>query len=191
MVEGSVPDVEPDRSDVAIAGGSHSAPLSPAPELPAPSPKSRRKKRIRVFGALKSLWIPLVIVAVVVGGGFAVKRLHGIFGSAKTVAYSDTRNDDAQPVNPKHMRYEIFGPPGTVAQISYFDKNGNPHHEDGVTLPWSLEFPIIGAAGIGSLAAQGDSDNLGCRILIDGVVKSEKVASHEVSTFVSCVLKAA
>ena len=43
---------------------------------------------------------------------------------------------------------------------------------------------------IGSIAAQGNSDSIGCRILVDGVVKDEKV-THEVSAFTSCLLKAA
>ena len=63
-------------------------------------------------------------------------------------------------------------------------------HQD-VTLPWSLQFPISVAAGIGSLAAQGDSDTIGCRILVDDVVKADNTTTHEVSSFVSCLLKAA
>ena len=88
------------------------------------------------------------------------------------------------------MRYEVFGPPGTVAVISYFDVNGDPQHVDGVPLPWTLEFAITAATGIGSIAAQGDSDTIGCRILVGGKVKSEKI-THEVSAFVSCMLKSA
>ena len=191
MVEGSVPAVEPDRPDVANAEGSAAVHASPSAVASGRSRMSRRNRGIGVFRALKRLWIPLVIVAVLAGGGFAVSRLHGVFGSDRTISYSDTRNDDTQSFNPKHMRYEIFGPPGTIAQISYFGANGDPTHEDEVQLPWSLEFPISGAADIGSVAAQGDSDSIGCRILVDGVVKSEKVATHDVSTFASCQLKAA
>ncbi len=118
-----------------------------------------------------------------------MSRLHGIFGSEKRPSYGDTRIDTT-PSNPKHLRYEVFGPPGTVAEISYFGDNGDPQHVSGASLPWSLEFPITGAASIGSIAAQGDSDSIGCRILVDGVVKAEKV-THEVSAFTSCLLKAA
>ena len=38
--------------------------------------------------------------------------------------------------------------------------------------------------------AQGDSDSIGCRILVDGVVKAEKI-THEVNAFTFCLLKAA
>jgi hypothetical protein len=142
-----------------------------------------------IFRALRRLWIPLVVLAVIGAGGLTVSRLHGIFGSEKRPLYADTRTDDAKPSNPKHLRYEIFGPPGTVADISYFGENGDPQHIEGVSLPWSLEFAIT-AVSIGSIAAQGDSDSIGCRILVDGVVKSEKV-THEASAFTSCLLKAA
>ena len=141
--------------------------------------------------ALRRLWIPLVILAVLVAGGVTVSRLHGVFGSEKDLSYSDTKKDDTKSASTQHMRYEVFGPPGTTAVISYFGADTNPQHADGVSLPWSLEFPINGATAIGSVAAQGDSDNIGCRILIDGAVKAEKVAYHEVSSFVSCMLKAA
>ncbi|MCK0173971.1 MULTISPECIES: MmpS family transport accessory protein [Mycobacteriaceae] len=140
---------------------------------------------------MRRLWIPLVVVIVVAAGGFTVSRLHGVFGSDTSLAYGDTATEDTRPVNPKILRYEIFGPPGTVAQISFFNGNGDPEFLQEVALPWSLEFPITGAAGVGSVAAQGDSESLGCRILVDGEIKDEKIATHEVSTFTSCMLRAA
>ncbi|BBZ39195.1 hypothetical protein MCNS_22580 [Mycobacterium conspicuum] len=141
-----------------------------------------------IFRVLKRLWIPLVVLAVVAVGGLTVSRLHGLFGSEKGISYGDTRVDN-KPYNPQHLRYEVFGPPGTVALISYYDENGTPQHVEGANLPWAMEFPVTGAMGLGSVAAQGDTDSIGCRILMDGVVKSEKI-THEVSAFTSCMLKA-
>ncbi|WP_431240800.1 MmpS family transport accessory protein [Mycolicibacterium aichiense] len=143
-----------------------------------------------IFGLAGRLWIPLVVLIVVCAGGFTVSRLHGIFGNEKAVTYGDTRVEDAKPFNPKQMRYEVFGPPGTVAQISFFNGDGSPEYIEAASLPWTLTFPIVGAAGVGSVAAQGDSDSIGCRISIDGVVKSEKT-SNQVNAFTSCMLKAA
>ncbi len=143
-----------------------------------------------IFRVLKRVWIPLVVLVVIGAGGFTVSRLHGIFGSENRLPYADSRVADTKPFNPKHLRYEIFGPPGTVADISYFGDKGDPEHADGVSLPWSLEFPITTAAGIGSIAAQGNNDSIGCRILVDGVVKDEKI-THEVSAFAACLLKSA
>lgn len=136
------------------------------------------------------MWIPLVVLVVIGAGGLTVSQLRGIFGSEKSVSYGDTRTDAARPFNPKHLTYEIFGAPGTVAHISYFDGNGEPQFIEWVSLPWSLDFPITAAASLGSIAAQGDSDSIGCRILVDGSVKAEKITRHEASSFVSCILKA-
>ena len=205
VVEGGLPNVEPAQSPVSTASTREtSQPSRRWPQFlkwtrrrsPAAiadgQPRARRRNLgSPIFGLLKRLWIPLVVLAVINAGGFAVSRLHGIFGSDRSIAYGDTRNDAAKPFNPKHLRYEIFGSPGTVAQISYFDGNGDPKFIDGVSLPWSLEFPISTAASVGSIAAQGDRDSIGCRILVDGVVKSEKLTEHEASSFASCILKAA
>ena len=135
------------------------------------------------------LWIPLVILLVIGAGAVTVSRLHGIFGSEKRQSYADTRVNDAKPFNPKHLRYEVFGPPGTVASISYFDVNGDPQHIKGVHLPWSLEFAITRETAGGSIVAQGDSDSISCRIVSDGVVKAEKT-TREVHAFTFCLLKA-
>ncbi|ORV42373.1 MmpS family protein [Mycobacterium conspicuum] len=139
---------------------------------------------------MKRVWIPLVLLVVICAGGFTVARLHGAFGSEKHVSYADTGKDDAKPFNPKHLTYEVFGPPGTVADISYFDDNGDPQFLRGVPLPWSLEFAVTGATGAGNVAAQGDTDSIGCRILIDGVVKAEKT-QQDVHAYTFCMLKAA
>lgn len=63
---------------------------------------------------MRRLWIPLVILVVVGAGGLTVARLHGIFGSEKLLSYGDTKVE-AKPFNPKHLRYEIFGPRGPSA----------------------------------------------------------------------------
>jgi hypothetical protein len=137
---------------------------------------------------LKRLWIPLLAVIVVAAGGFAVSRLHGIFGSEQRPSYADTKAADSKPFDPKQMVYEVFGPPGTVANISYFDQDTEPQYITDVSLPWRLQFDIGDATAMGSLMAQGDSDNLGCRITVDGEVKAEKI-SDNVNAFTSCLLK--
>jgi hypothetical protein len=194
VIDGSLPDVEQTQGDVADWPRDDTA-EQPADQPPPPpqangSARKGRRNRGSVFKSLGRLWIPLVVIAVLAAGGLTVYRLHGIFGSEKSLSYGDTKNDKGKPYNPKKMKYEIFGPPGTTAQISYFDEEGNPVHTD-ATLPWSVEFPISAAAGIGSIAAQADSDTIGCRISVDGVVKDEKTTTHEVSSFISCLLKAA
>ena len=119
-----------------------------------------------------------------------MSRLHGVFGSEKSPLYADTRINDTKPFNPKHMAYEVFGPPGTVANISYFDVNAVPQHVAKARLPWSVNFAIIEASAVESIVAQGDSASIGCRITVDSEVKAEKI-THEVSAFTFCQLAAA
>ena len=147
-------------------------------------------KGIAIIRVLQRSWIPLVIVLVVVLGGFTVWRIHGIFGSDKRPSYADSQTDNSKPFNPKRLTYEVFGPPGTVADISYFDVNADPRRVDGAQLPWSMNFTTTSPAVMGNIVAQGDSNTIGCRIVVDGVVKAEKI-SHEVNAFTYCVLKGA
>jgi Mycobacterium membrane protein len=189
------------RSDVAADGQDVSQRCGRRPTLlrrsgqPSPAPQAGDGSRkshwgFATFGVLRRLWVPLVILVVIAAGGLTVSRLHGIFGSEKRPSYADTKINDAKPYDPKHLTYEVFGPPGTVADISYFDVNGDPQRLDGARLPWSLQFAFTQAAVVGSIVAQGDSDSIGCRIVVDGEVKAEKI-THEVSAFTFCLLKAA
>jgi Mycobacterium membrane protein len=195
MVEPGVRYVEEVPFDGAAAGRGDAV-VRPASQ-PSPEPaardgsgRNRRNRRFTISRVLKRLWMPLVVLVVIAAGGFTVSRLHGVFGSEKRVSYADTRVDDSRPFDPKHLKYEVFGPPGTVADISYFDANGDLQFVQGASLPWSVEFPITAATAGGNVAAQGDSDSLGCRITVDGVVKTEKTA-NEVHAFAFCLLKAA
>jgi MmpS family membrane protein len=150
----------------------------------------RERRRGAISGVLRKLWIPLVILAVIVGGGLTVSRLHGVFGSEKRPSYADSKVNDPTPVDPKELTYEVFGAPGTVANISYFDVNGDPQLVQSATLPWTLKLTTNALAVVGNVVAQGDSDTIGCRIVVNGVVKAEKV-THQASALAYCLLKAA
>ena len=149
----------------------------------------KRAEGFAILGVLKRLWIPLVILVVIGVGALTVARLHGIFGSEKRPSYADSKIDEGRPFDPKQLSYEVFGPSGTVADISYLDVNTDPQHVDGARLPWSLKITTTSLSVVGNVIAQGDSDSIGCRIVVDGVVKAERI-THGVSAFTSCVLKA-
>jgi hypothetical protein len=147
-------------------------------------------KGIPIFRILSRFWIPMVVLAVAVVGGFLVYRVHGYFGSQKRESYADSNLESAKPFNPKRITYEVFGPAGTVADISYFDVNSDPQRVDGAQLPWSLHISTTKPAVMGNLVAQGDSDSIGCRITVDDEVKAERV-SNEVNAYTFCVVKSA
>ena len=143
-----------------------------------------------IIKLLSRTWIPLVVLAVIVVGAFVVYRVDGYFGSTKRESYADSNLENPKPFNPKRISYEVFGPAGAVADISYFDVNGDPQRVDGAQLPWSLHLTTTKAAVMGNLVAQGDSDTLGCRITVDGEVKAERI-SHEVHAYTFCLVKSA
>ncbi|WP_353359785.1 MmpS family transport accessory protein [Mycobacterium sp.] len=119
-------------------------------------------------------WMLLVAVVVVAVAGFFVYRLHGIFGSHHNTSAASAISNDITPFNPKHVILEVFGAPGTVATINYLDVNAQPQRVDDATLPWSYDITTTQPAVFANVMAQGDSDSIGCRITIDGVVKDER-----------------
>lgn len=136
------------------------------------------------------MWIPLLIVVVIVAGGFTVSRLRTVFGNEDRPTYADTETQEQEPYDPKKLVYEVFGPSGTVANISFFDPDADPQYVEGASLPWSSTYELSGAAIVGNLVAQGTGGSIGCRITVDGEVKAERT-SEGVNAFTFCILKAA
>lgn len=148
-------------------------------------------KRISFTSGVRRWWIVLVVAVVVAVAGFCVNRLHGVFGSHNNTAAGGGLSDQTEPFNPKHITLEVFGDSGAVATINYVDINVQPRQVLNAVLPWSLTMVTTQPGAFSNLVAQGNSDSLGCRILVDGVVKDEKITHHEASAFASCVLKSA
>lgn len=129
-------------------------------------------RAIPVAGVLKRLWIPLVLVVVFAVSGLIVVRLHKIFGSQNLNAAAGAGIQIVQ-FNPKILVYDVFGPAGTTAKIDYFDADANTH-EVNAALPWSITISTTLPAVSGNIIAQGDRDEIGCRITVDGVVRDER-----------------
>jgi len=121
----------------------------------------------------------MLVVAVVVlaVAGFTVYRLHSIFASHDVTSTPSGAVNDIVPFNPKHVVMEVFGPPGTVATITYLDVNAQPQRADAVTLPWAYDTTTTQPAVFVNVQAQGDSDSIGCRIKIDDVIKDERTVN--------------
>jgi hypothetical protein len=130
----------------------------------------------------------LVAIAVVVVAGFAVYRLHGIFASHDVTSTPSGTENDIVPFNPKHVVMEVFGPPGTVATITYLDVNAQPQRVDAVALPWAYDTTTTQPAVFVNVSAQGNSNSIGCRIKIDNVVKDER-SVNTLNAFTYCLDK--
>jgi hypothetical protein len=150
--------------------------------------KGSRMQRVSISRRLSRRWMLLVAVAVVAMAGFAVYRLHGIFASHDVTSTPSGAENDIVPFNPKHVVMQVFGPPGTVATITYLDVNAQPQRVDAATLPWAYDTTTTQPAVFVNVSAQGDSDSIGCRIKIDDAVKDERTV-NTVNAFTYCLDK--
>jgi hypothetical protein len=137
----------------------------------------------------KRWWIPLVLLVVLTVSGFGVIRLHRIFGSQDLNANAGAGIQIVQ-FNPKVVTYEIFGPTGTTASINYWDAEANTHQVNGAPLPWSYTIRTTLPSVSANIMAQGNGDQIGCRITVDGVIREEHNADGlNAQTF--CLVKSA
>lgn len=147
-------------------------------------------KSISIGHVFKRTWIVLVIAIVVAVAGFSVFRLRSYFGVHDQGQLVGGISDDIKPFNPKHVVYEVFGPPGTVANINYLDINAQPQRVDSKPLPWSLSVTTTLASVSVNVVAQGDTDHIGCRITVNDVVKDER-SINGVNAQTFCLVKSA
>ncbi|MUL85381.1 MULTISPECIES: MmpS family transport accessory protein [unclassified Mycolicibacterium] len=145
-------------------------------------------QRFSIRRRLSQRWMLLVAVVVVAAAGLVVYRLHGIFASHDVTSTPSGSANDIVPFNPKHVVMEVFGPPGTVATITYLDVNAQPQRADGVTLPWAYDTTTTQPAVFVNVSAQGNSDSIGCRIKIDDVVKDER-SVNTLNAYIYCLDK--
>ena len=97
--------------------------------------------------------------------------------------------DDIKPFNPKHVVYKVYGS-GTTANINYLDINAQPRRIDNVPLPWTLSVTTTLPSVSINVVAQTDGDQIGCRIIVNDVVKDERsITGVNAETF--CIVKSA
>lgn len=132
----------------------------------------------------------MVLVAVVVIGaaGFAIYRLHGVFGSHGNDSAANGISNQIVPFNPKQVVLEVFGAPGAVATINYLDVHAQPQQVVNAPLPWSFTITTTEPAVLGNVVAQGDGNTLGCRITVNGEVKDERTVTTP-SAYTFCLDK--
>ncbi|MDT5222496.1 MAG: hypothetical protein QOF15_4601 [Mycobacterium sp.] len=130
----------------------------------------------------------LVAVVVVTISGFAIYRLHGIFGSHGNTSANSGLSNQIVPFNPKSVVLEVFGTPGAVATINYLDVNAQPQQVKNAPLPWSYTITTTEPAVLGNVVAQGNGDTLGCRITVNGEVKDERTV-NKVDAYTFCLDK--
>jgi Mycobacterium membrane protein len=145
-------------------------------------------KGISIASLVKRGWMVLVAVVVVAVAGFAIYRFHGIFGSHSNVSANRGLANEIVPFNPKQVVLEVFGAPGAVATINYLDVNAVPQQVKNAPLPWTFTITTTEPAVVGNVVAQGDGDTIGCRIIVNGEVKDERIVNTP-SAYTFCLDK--
>ena len=138
---------------------------------------------------VRNAWLPLLIVAVVVVGGFTVARVKSFFGANDTGVMTSPRLDDSKPFKPKVVKYEVFGSAST-ANVNYLDLSADPKRVDNAPLPWTLILSTTAPSVFPNISAQSNGESLGCRITIDNEVKDEKI-TNGVHALTFCLVKSA
>jgi hypothetical protein len=144
---------------------------------------------VPISKVVRNAWLPLLIVAVVVVGGFAVGRVKSFFGAENAATVTSARVDDSKPFKPKVVKYEIFGS-ANHANVNYLDLSAEPQRVDAAPLPWTLVLRTTAPSVFPNIVAQSDGDYLGCRITVDDEIKDEKINTG-VHTQTFCLVKSA
>jgi len=138
---------------------------------------------------LARLWIPLTLVVVLAVSSLVVTRIHKLFGAGDLNANAGAGIEIVQ-FNPKVVIYEVSGPPGSTANINYWDADANTHQVNGAPLPWSVTVTTTLPSVSANIMAQADADQIGCTITIDGVVREQRNADG-VNAQTFCLVKSA
>ncbi|MGV0676575.1 MmpS family transport accessory protein [Mycolicibacterium fortuitum] len=152
--------------------------------------KSPSRKQFSISGLATKFWIPLIIIVVVVVGGFTVMRVRTFFGAGDGSGFSSAKVDDTKPFDPKVVVYEIYGEPGATADVNYLDLDAQPQRIDGVSLPWTLRLESTAPSVFPNIVAQGDGSTISCRITVDDELKDERT-SNGVNAQTFCLVKSA
>jgi hypothetical protein len=135
------------------------------------------------------LWIWVLLIVVGLVSFLVVLRLHKVFGSQDLNANAGAGIQIVQ-FNPKVVKYEVDGPPGSTANINYWDADANTHQVNGVPLPWSYTISTTLPAVSANIMAQTDAGHIGCRITVDGVLREhQSMDGHNAQTY--CLVKSA
>ncbi|MDT5206827.1 MAG: hypothetical protein QOD34_3463 [Mycobacterium sp.] len=142
-----------------------------------------------IKGVLRHAWIPLLLIVVLSVSALVVTRLHKVFASQDLNANSGAGIKIVQ-FNPKVVKYEIYGAPGTTANINYWDADANTHQINDAPLPWTFTLSTTLPTVSANIMAQTDGGYIGCRITVDGELREHQSSDgHNAQTF--CLVKSA
>jgi hypothetical protein len=127
---------------------------------------------------VERLWLPSLVVVVAVLAGFIIDSAHGIFGSQDRTRSPGNKFSIAQ-FNPKRIEYDIFGDLAGWGRVSYWDVNSHAIAVDLAALPWTHTEVTVLTTATADITAQVAGGHIGCRITVDGQMRSEHTATGE------------
>ncbi|MDH6245814.1 MmpS family transport accessory protein [Mycobacterium sp. OTB74] len=139
---------------------------------------------------LKKIWIPVVVVVAIALGGVAVVQLRDAFGSEVIFTATGGTAKPLAPTYVKRVTYEIYGPGDTAGSVSYLNQNAQPEQASFTRLPWTYTITTTVSAVLANVVAQGNSNNIGCRITVNDQVRDQQAATGRHAQ-TSCLVKAA
>ncbi|NKZ12749.1 hypothetical protein HGA11_17395 [Mycolicibacterium septicum DSM 44393] len=155
---------------------------------PASGRGVRATRRPRGGTFLQKGWLPLVTVVALGVGSVAVWKVHQMSepGPVPSVLTAQA----PEQFTPKRLTYELFGTVGNGGMLSYVDINGHPHKVDITELPWTHTETTTLTVVSGSISAQVAGGDVGCRMLVNDVVRDEQSSTHAEAD-VTCRVKSA
>lgn len=145
-------------------------------------PRSPRRR------VLARIWLPLVAVIAVSVGGLGMWKVHQLSAPGPVLTVNPPQAPEQ--FNAKRLTYEVFGSVGEGALISYLDIDGHPHTADLDVLPWTHDETTMLTVVSGSISVQVRGDYVGCRILVDDVVRDEHTNARP-NADITCRVKSA
>ena len=145
-------------------------------------------QRSVVRTVLAKVWLPLAAVVVLGVGAVGMFKVHQSSEPPPVLAVNGPQAPEE--FTPKSLTYELFGSIGDGGMLDYIDIDGHPHRVDLTSLPWSHTESTTLTVVSGSISAQVHGGQVGCRMLVDGVVRDEQSATHQ-DADVTCRVKSA
>jgi hypothetical protein len=132
--------------------------------------------------------MPLVTVVALALGSVAMWKVHQFSNPPPVI----TVNQPAAPpeFSIKRLTYELSGSVGDGGMLVWVDVDGHPHQVDLTALPWSHTEETTLTVVSGSISAQVHGGQVGCRLLVNGVVRAEQSDTDQ-DAHVFCLVKSA
>jgi hypothetical protein len=148
--------------------------------------RARGRSRGRI--ALQRGWLPVVIVIALAIGALCMWKVHQSSAPGPVLAVNPPQAPEE--FVPKKLTYELYGDAGSGGLLDYIDLDGHPHEVKITDLPWSHSETTVLTVVSGSISAQVHGGSVGCRMLVNDVVRDEQSSTRQ-DADVTCRVKSA